>query len=778
MYLTGENRILQKVRKREMNIKFKDTSNISTVRGFRATNPDPLSSPLSLSPKFESDFYNKRPLKTNSMNLSFKGLFFKETSFNSVSKTIKKIEEQFGKSAAENLELKMGNAHLIEKSGLKKEGNKITFTEKTVTKRFLDILTYPITQMPLDLANSVLKLLKKIPGLKKSTTLDNLFNAKVLKSRRELLEHNSNVAAIQNCFEILNPEILDPKIFKDKTTKQVADIRKKAVEQLFNDGHKRFDRLISNYSTITERTMTRLISGAIPAFFLANDAYNLSIYMNDKKDLAQKDKKRRFNQEVTRIIMTAASTYGVLKLFAKKSNASAKMTTFLVGTVTLGSEIIGRMISGTPILPVGEKSAKYYAQKQGKLKSEKQEPKFEWVSDESFKGKKVKNKGAFAMFEGRGSVSEDYKKPPKKGSLTFTNMFKIIAALAAAGFGIEKLSKQPLVKKYLNELNTKYENLYMEDFKISNEEFNSMIKKLKVEGFEGLAKKYEQKLTKQTCNEINIGKQENKFRYMLIHKILTFPISFAWKTIMTPYNYMVKAPIEMCTNVIKKMMGNKFKEAKKTAEELAEELAEKLKKQAKKDNERVVNTFKYLQKIDKNENYKNLVNDSIVSSLDNVNKSSASNADLAGPLKTTMQAITSGFLIADNYNMVMIDSSGKDQETAEQKAKERTVQRAARLTYGAFIVTLFNSMFKRTYNASLIGSAGVTIGNTVLTESLERKSVGLPIGESTKEKINEIEKENLEADGFKGKYYRAMSLLTGKKSLAEMKQAKQKSNKS
>ena len=743
-----------------MEIKIKDTSNISMKTDPRAMSRIPLHSFIPSvpsapsSPQFstvKSDLYNKkRPLKTNSLNLSFKGLFFKETSFDAIESTIKKFGAEFGSSAKANLEEKIASAHLIEKSGLKIKGDKITFKEKTLGKRFLDLLAYPVTQMPLDIANSALKLLKKVPGLKNSATLDNLLNAKTLKDRRELLEIHSNVAAIQNSFEIINPKEGDN------------------VGNLFKDAHNRFNPLIANYNTIAERTLTRTVSGALPAFFLANDAYNLSIYVNDNKELAKKEKKRRFNQEATRIGITAAATYGILTLFAKSSNSSAKMTTALITGVTLVSEIIGRMMAGTPVLPVGVNGAKYYAKKQGKLKAEKKEPKFEWVSDESFKGKKFKNKGAFAMFEGRGPISHEYGKPPKKGSLTFKNMLKVVGLLAVAGFGVEKASNIKSIKKVLEELSGKYKNLYLKDAEISRVDFDALTNKLEKEGFEGIAKKYKEMVGSQKGDVIKLGKYQDKVRYALIHQVLTFPVRFAWNTVMLPYNFLVKAPFEFCSKGLKKILTGK--EVEKTVEELAQEAKDKTKKQ----NEMLRNSFKFLKKIDTNENYKQLVNDSILDSLDNVTKSSSSNAKLSSSIKITTSAVTSGFLIADNYNMVMIDSSGKDKELAEQKAKERTIQRAARTTYGAFIITLFNDMFRKTYNASLIGAASVTIGNTLITEILERKSVGLPLGESTREGINAKEKENLESDGFRGKYYRAMSFLTGKKSLADMKKAKQK----
>ncbi len=90
----------------------------------------------------------------------------------------------------------------------------------------------------------------------------------------------------------------------------------------FREAHKRLAPSVPHYNAESERSLNRLVTGLIPAFFLANDAYNLSMYMNNNKDVAKKEKKRRFNQEVGRILTTTAATYGVMSLFAKQCNKS------------------------------------------------------------------------------------------------------------------------------------------------------------------------------------------------------------------------------------------------------------------------------------------------------------------------------------------------------------------------------------------------------------------------------------------------------------------------
>ena len=193
----------------------------------------------------------------------------------------------------------------------------------------------------------------------------------------------------------------------------------------------------------------------------------------------------------------------------------------------------------------------------------------------------------------------------------------------------------------------------------------------------------------------------------------------------------------------------------------------------------VKNFIEFVKKINKeekitrtdkaNDRFKERLNKKFIESFDNVTKSTIKNAELSGPLKTAVSTATSAFLIVDNYNLVMIDSQGKDKNLADQKAKERTIQRIMRIAYGAGIINMFNKIFSKTYSASLLGAQAITVGNSLLTETMERKSVGLPVGESTREEIVKMDNQNLQATGIKGAYFRLMGQLTGKKPLSQRK---------
>ena len=136
------------------------------------------------------------------------------------------------------------------------------------------------------------------------------------------------------------------------------------------------------------------------------------------------------------------------------------------------------------------------------------------------------------------------------------------------------------------------------------------------------------------------------------------------------------------------------------------------------------------------------VNTAVEKSFNGVTQSSNKNTDLAMMSKLASSAVTSAFLVADNYNMVMLKSNGEDKEGAKETANERIIQRLSALFYQTLFINLFNATFRSTYNSSLKGMAAVAIPNTLTTEVLTRKSIGMPIGRKSFEELQENEEKN------------------------------------
>ena len=161
------------------------------------------------------------------------------------------------------------------------------------------------------------------------------------------------------------------------------------------------------------------------------------------------------------------------------------------------------------------------------------------------------------------------------------------------------------------------------------------------------------------------------------------------------------------------------------------------------------------------------VTNAVEKSFNGVTQSSNKNTDIAMMTKLASSTVTSAFLVADNYNMVMIKSDGEDKEGAKEKAYERIIQRLSALFYQSMFINWFNSTFKSTYNSSLKGMAAVAAPNTLTTEILTRKSIGMPITKKSYEELYENEKRNENRTGFVGEYFKFMRLLTGKKPLKD-----------
>ncbi len=177
---------------------------------------------------------------------------------------------------------------------------------------------------------------------------------------------------------------------------------------------------------------------------------------------------------------------------------------------------------------------------------------------------------------------------------------------------------------------------------------------------------------------------------------------------------------------------------------------------------------KLLPKVDvDDEIFKREFSKKLKSSFNSLSMSGVSNAELSNLTRFTSKVATIWFLIADNYNMVMLKSNGDDKPKAKQKAKERFVQELSRIFYATIFIDLFNSTFRKAYHASLLGMSAVTAACTVAGEYTARAAIGMPIKEHSQEEILEKERAHYEDSGIKGKFYRFMSRLTGKQVLTQ-----------
>lgn len=691
----------------------------------------------------------KEPLKQSSSSISFGGSFFKDfkkmvkflSGYNDEISDYKKIFEKVKNATGVDPEdlLKATKKHLPD--NIKINGDKISFKEKGVFRLIYEAAIYPIVKMPFDIINWALKgssnIVKKMFKTNKDNVFDTLYNTKFLKNIRKKARAEEKYNALKGMVE------------------QVSKVmgKKNADDTIFKISQKFFDPKAGKYNTVHERSLNRLVSGGVSTFFLANDAYNLaSLVTNDPKESTKEGKIRR-NQELVRIGTTAYLQLITLGALTQIVNATSWASPVIIATTVLLSETLSRTLAGKPVFFVNKEQAQKYNQ-----------------AEEKKTGKKL----VFTKTTLNNKDKTQNKKEDDKGLFTLNTLYKYIGLSIAIGLGGKGLKKIPAVKDFMDkvssEYNKKYKQLTTKTLEVDKSGFEKLTKKLRDNGFDKLADNYETMLKSlnkgdKIPEKIKLGTINRKFAQPFVDFALGIP-RFAKSCLMFPYK-LFSSLINGITSidVIKKS---------KVGEGVRDfmELNPKTTKVASKGIDKVgIMTNAYRDLSDKlsmnDKEFKSYVKNCSYNSFNNQNTSSKSNADMALVTKLISSGVASLFLIADNYNMVMLKSNGEDKEGAWQKAKERIVQRISSLMYSSMFIKLFNSTFEAQYHQSLIGMSAITATSQTAMEITSRSSIGMPILKKTKEQIEQLEEKNENARGLKGKYFQFMSKLIGKKKLSE-----------
>ena len=683
----------------------------------------------------------KEPLKQSSSSISFGGSFFKDfkkmvkflSGYNDEISDYKKIFEKVKNATGIDPEdlLKATKKHLPD--NIKINGDKISFKEKGVFRLIYEAAIYPIVKMPFDIINWALKgssnIVKKMFKTNKDNVFDTLYNTKFLKNIRKKARAEEKYNALKGMVE------------------QVSKVmgEKNADDTIFKISQKFFDPKAGKYNTVHERSLNRLVSGGVSTFFLANDAYNLaSLVTNDPKESTKEGKIRR-NQELVRIGTTAYLQLITLGALTQIVNATSWASPVIIATTVLLSETLSRTLAGKPVFFVNKEQAQKYNQ-----------------AEEKKTGKKL-------VFTNK----TQNKKEDDKGLFTLNTLYKYIGLSIAIGLGGKGLKKIPAVKDFMDkvssEYNKKYKQLTTKTLEVDKSDFEKLTKKLRDNGFDKLADNYETMLKSlnkgdKIPEKIKLGTVSRKFVQPLVDFVLGIP-RFAKSCLMFPYK-IFSSLVNGLTS-FETMEQSKIGKGIRNFMELKSNETEKVKNFNKV--EIMTNAYRDLSdKLSMNDKeFKSYVKNCSYNSFNNQNTSSKSNADMALVTKLISSGVASLFLIADNYNMVMLKSNGEDKEGAWQKAKERIVQRISSLMYSSMFIKLFNSTFEAQYHQSLIGMSAITATSQTAMEITSRSSIGMPILKKTKEQIEQLEEKNENARGLKGKYFQFMSKLIGKKKLSE-----------
>lgn len=773
--------------------------------------------PLSSYPMTQSNNrYFERPLKNNSENLSFKGLSFMgdEKSESKKKKQINPTLVMLGTIAAAGLGLRLAPAYkevgkfkiselndffdkygksvkpianeLVEnlkgskfaKEMIKIDKNNsdiITLNKKTVPQLIWDGLKYPFTVLPADILNGSVELLGKFKPLK--GWAEKTLEKPLFKNIRQRSKIDAKVNSLQGLFET-RKDLLEKLAKGELNESQIkSEVLGRTVKMFDTEKY-------GAYDTKHERSLNRLVSGLPPAIFLANDAYNLSRMMDDDPKKAEKEKKTRFSQEVTRILTSGYLTLVTLGALNKYINNSKLGIMLMTGGTVLLTEAFSRLSNG--------KHIKRLTAEEARAENEKNNaPEKNIKPDTSFKANP-------------NNKSQD-KASQQKPLLSFDTIMKASAVVIAAGFGIKGLRKIPAVDSMFKTVQEPFQNLYKKltvipDHTITQKKFDSIVEVLEKHGYNDLAVEYKEiaKSAVDSNGIIHLGKKDKRYAKPAVNFVIA-PFKFAYNTVTLPYRLVNKAmgmfkpkmleiKDKQVIGVALDAMKKDFKLSEKQFTELKGFVDNVLNKKILKSetanlSEMQQNFLSYVSKfsafaksvenigkkaVEKGmtpKQFKSYINDNINKAFNVTTMSNVSNAELSNLAKTAATAATLWFLMTDNYNMVMLKSNGNDKEGAETKFKERFVQEGSRLFYQTLLIDLFNSTFRSQYNGSLLGMSWITLTNTTMGEWLTRKSVGMPVGAHSRAELESIEKQQNEATGFLKGYYNFMRRLTGKRSI-------------
>lgn len=755
-------------------------------------------------------------LSQNSQNVSFKGAEFlvkKAVQFQDVDKLIKIFDKAYD-GTGQKLLSELSQTLSQNGSRIKRTADTLIIEDKSFLRNLGESALFPITKLPLHILNALTEIGKKIPGLKRGA--QKLYDSKALTKLRNSVTADSKTDMLRGILESTQKAV-QPLLKKGETLETLASTPgrlEEVAKELFKKSNRFFNTGTGNYNTAFERPLNRIVTGLIPATFLANDAYNLAIACGDNKKTADGEAKSRKKQEISRVLTNAYIQLVTLGTFTKLINSNATASALISAATVLVAETVGRIANSRPVLFLSKDRAIAFNKKLAEKEKRKEEKTgfFASIFHKKDKAKQTETSQpvqkaqnvttqpeAQKSFKGVSEDKKDVKKEDnkhKKTVISFDTLKKLVIGLTLGGIALgflknsKTLDKIPAYKTFKNSIKSVgdffthniYDRLTKKDFSVDVGEFNKTMSKLEEVGLPNVAKTYRdiagdlsgksQIMLKNGNKVLKTSTKAEPFINALIQ-----PFQFLISVVTLPYR-ILKGAVKAATHKIDTKIadGKQVSGFARTIHNVTTEIfgGTKVKKPQTLNDifaYSIPNLIKKAHSVDAgkltNEQFRDFVQSSIQRSFNTISQSKNSNTNLAMMTKMASSTVTSAFLIADNYNMVMLKSNGEDKEKANQKAKERLVQRISGLFYQTLFMKFFNSTFQTTYHKSLLGMSTVAGANTLATEFFTRKSIGMPITRKTKEQLVEIDEKNLNRKGFLGKYFRFMSQLTGKKSLGE-----------
>lgn len=666
--------------------------------------------------------------KNESTGVNFSGF---EHAYTKPLKNYLQVENVFKECLGPNLRKIINGIVEQDPSLIKATDEGISFLDKGFKGNLIDTVFYPFLRMPFDLLDFGLINLKKIPFLKDLKLIKKLDNWTPLVKTREKNRLEADFTAVKGLYE-----------YAGVCIEKGADLNAK----IFKRSLKNFDEKFGNYNTVLERSSNRIVSGIVPAIYLASDAYNVYIETKGDKKGASEEAKVRLHQELTRLVITAYLQLIALGAVTKYANKSQLATIACILAPVLISESFSRYFQNKPLTFLSKEGAVEFNKKVAKKEGKEYVP----PSQNSKKvGETLKeisiDKNLFKNF-----VTEQKTDTKHENSiLTLENAATAIGGIILGGFAVAEVAKHKKIKPALDYVKTRYAKLMNKlsqvNYTISKPDFNRVMKALDDNGFCDIAEHYK-KYAKRSWNaksgmytlETVDSKKAPFVRFLIA------PFSFVIKGVISPYT-LTKNFIDVIAPLPKKKnkKGIKLDYAMTAA---IKKLSEDLKKMPPED----VHSY---------------IRNKILSSFNVETKSSYSNGALGPIVSFWSRLLTSYFLIVDDHGIVMRATNGEKEDEAWVKAKSRFIQRFASMLAGTMFIDLFNKTFIKFYHGSLAGASLVTIACSIVIENFTRWSIGMPTKASSKEEIMALREKHEKRDDIVGRYFRFMTKITGKEQI-------------
>jgi len=637
--------------------------------------------------------------------------------------------------------------------------SQLVLKNEGVIKRIAKAISYPLTGLPLDLLDTVSGKLSKIK------TFSKLNSSQILENHRAKNLLQTQMGSLKGILKQTN------KLVQNGTdnSKAIAGLDK-TLAKVFSEG-------TGKYSTPKERSVARFVSSIIPAFYIANDAYNSARRNGATDEEAKKAADERKDQLVRETVLETYEQYATLGAMSEFVNTKTWGAPLVNTIVALTSQIFSRASKGKSLTPVKIQSP----QLQNGL----------YEMNTFLSASKDGVQSVEQAFKGDKTFADSTAEKKKKPLLTVKNVLLFCAASVAAGFALrygrikfadylnKNTNKDNRIVSFFNSIKNKYNAFTKETVKVKPEQLQDYFKQVEKTGNTELAQRWSGELKQHSAKLVEDGfitltteadkklklpfiKQELPVKYLL--KAVTFPVTIVKEFISYPYKAVQKIlgalgsskifKSEKFEKIGKKLVnwsgsGSKVSlgQEKLFTNKMSEIYGDYM-RQLKKHNVSKSGNF--------DDFYKKHFNEKLLSAFDIENRSMIDNSKLAKMTQLMTMATSTYFVTVDDYNQTALQTN--DKEKASKSARERFVQKIMRVMTQIGLMEVFNNLFKSQYTGSLAGVAAVTALNTLATDTVSRTISGQPLGRYSKEEQEALEQKRL--NGPLGWWHKLMKKLS------------------